>query len=229
MDIKKSEKVNLENRKGIYFEIGLLLAFVVLLAAFEWKTDSAEKKGFNDQVTIEAIEDEIIPITQQLMKPPPPPPPAPKLTDLIDIVEDELDVDDKLEILDAEDERENDADRNDFDYDNYDGEFSDDDEVFVIAEHMPVFPHGDVTKWLAKNTKYPPIAEQNGIQGKVFVKFVVEKDGSVTNVEVVRSVDPSLDKEALRVVSAMPKWTPGRQRDKAVRVSFTVPINFYLQ
>lgn len=105
---------------------------------------------------------------------------------------------------------------------------SDEDDVFVIAEQMPTFPEGDITKWLAKNMTYPPIAEQCGIQGKVFVKFVVEKDGSVSNVEIVRGVDPSLDKEALRVVSSMPKWNPGKQKDKAVRISFTVPINFSL-
>ena len=94
---------------------------------------------------------------------------------------------------------------------------------------MPQFPGGDVTKWLAKNTRYPMIAQENGIQGKVFVQFVIEKDGSISNVKVLRPVDPSLDKEAIRVVSSMPKWKPGKQRGKAVRVSYTVPINFQLQ
>lgn len=228
MDIKKAKNVDLESRKAIFFEIGLVVALGVLFLAFEWRTDSAEKGGFNDQVNIEQIEDEIIPITQQMLKPPPPPPQPPRVTDIIDIVEDDIDLTEKLDITDAEDVSENVTNPTDYDYEGYEGEYGDD-EVFVVAEHMPVFPPGDVTKWLAKNTRYPPLAEQNGIQGRVFVKFVVEKDGSVSNVEIVRGADPSLDKEALRVVNSMPKWKPGKQRDKAVRVSFTVPINFYLQ
>ena len=94
---------------------------------------------------------------------------------------------------------------------------------------MPQFPGGSVQKWIAKTVKYPMIAQENNIQGKVFVQFVIEKDGSVSDVKVARSVDPSLDKEAIRVVKAMPKWKPGKQRGKPVRVSYTVPINFQLQ
>ena len=94
---------------------------------------------------------------------------------------------------------------------------------------MPQFPGGSVQKWIAKNVKDPMIAQENNIQGKVFVQFVIEKDGSVSDVKVARSVDPSLDKEAIRVVKAMPKWKPGKQRGKPVRVSYTVPINFQLQ
>lgn len=94
---------------------------------------------------------------------------------------------------------------------------------------MPKFPGGNVQKWISKHIKYPMIAQENNIQGKVFVQFVIEKDGSVSNVKVTRSVDPSLDKEAIRVIQSMPKWTPGKQRQKPVRVSFTVPINFQLQ
>ena len=104
-------------------------------------------------------------------------------------------------------------------------------EVFLIVEQMPVFPGGDaeLRKYLAQSVKYPVIAQENGIQGRVFVKFVIAADGSVTNVEVARPFDPNLDKEAVRVVKSMPKWTPGKQRGKAVRVSYTVPINFVLQ
>ena len=94
---------------------------------------------------------------------------------------------------------------------------------------MPRFPGGNVQKWITKHIKYPMVAQENNIQGKVFVQFVIEKDGSVSNVNVTRSVDPSLDKEAIRVIQSMPKWIPGKQRKKPVRVSFTVPINFQLQ
>lgn len=105
------------------------------------------------------------------------------------------------------------------------------DEVFFIVEQMPEFPGGDLElrKFIARSVKYPVVAVENGIQGKVFVTFVVEKDGSVGNVKIARGVDPSLDKEAIRVVSSLPKWKPGTQKGEAVRVSYTMPINFALQ
>ena len=93
---------------------------------------------------------------------------------------------------------------------------------------MPSFPGGNVQKWIAKNVKYPVLAMENGIQGKVYIQFVIERDGSITDVKVLRGVDASLDKEAVRVVKAMPKWKPGKQRGKPVRVSYTLPINFQL-
>ncbi len=104
-------------------------------------------------------------------------------------------------------------------------------QVFVIVEQMPSFPGGEdaLRKFIAKSIKYPVIAQENGVQGKVYVTFVVDKDGSVTNAKIARGVDPSLDKEALRVVNGLPKWVPGKQGGKPVKVSFTVPISFVLQ
>lgn len=228
MEIKKSPKADLEGKKTMFFEIGLVLALGVLLCAFNWKVNSKVEEGF---VTVaeEPVEEEIIPITQQMMKPPPPPPPAPKLTDLIEIVDEELDIDEELVIEDVES---NTANRDTYSYD-YDGAGYDEgdygeEDVFQVVEDMPTFP-GDINKWLGKNVKYPVIAQENNIQGRVTVQFVIEKDGSITDVKVLRSVDPSLDKEAVRVVKAMPKWKPGKQRGKPVRVSYTVPINFRLQ
>ena len=103
--------------------------------------------------------------------------------------------------------------------------------VFDVVEQMPSFPGGmgALMSWLSQNIKYPVIAAENGVQGRVIVQFVVEKDGSITDVKVAKSVDPSLDKEAARVVSAMPKWTPGKQNGSAVRVKYTVPVTFKLQ
>ena len=228
MEIKKTPKADLEGKKAIFFEIGLVLALAVLLCAFSWKVNSKVEEGF---VTVaeEPVDEEIIPITQQMMKPPPPPPPAPKLTDLIEIVDQELDIDEELEIEDMEANVEN---RSDYSYD-YDGTGYDEgdygeEDVFQVVEDMPSFP-GDINKWLGKNVKYPVIAQENNIQGRVTVQFVIEKDGSITDVKVLRGVDPSLDKEAVRVVKSMPKWKPGKQRGKPVRVSYTVPINFRLQ
>ena len=103
--------------------------------------------------------------------------------------------------------------------------------VFDVVEQMPSFPGGmgALMSWLSQNIKYPVIAAENGVQGRVIVQFVVEKDGSVTDVHVAKSVDPSLDKEAARVVKAMPKWNPGKQNGSAVRVKYTVPVTFKLQ
>jgi protein TonB len=103
--------------------------------------------------------------------------------------------------------------------------------VFDVVEQMPEFPGGQAAlmKWLSDNIKYPAVAEENGIQGRVVCTFVVERDGSVTDVQVARSIDPSLDKEAIRVLKKMPKWIPGRQNGSAVRVKYTVPVTFKLQ
>ena len=219
--------------KGIFFEIGLIIALAFLFLAFEWKVNMKDKEDFIVTVPEELVEEEIIPITQQMLKPPPPPPPAPRLTDLIEIVDEEINLDDVLEIEDVE---ANVANRRVYDFsgqgngygDEYGDEYSDEAEVFAVVEDMPKFP-GNVQQWISKNIKYPMIAQENNIQGRVFVQFVIERDGSVTDVKVARSVDPSLDKEAIRVVKAMPKWTPETTHAKPVRVSYTVPINFQLQ
>ena len=163
-----------------------------------------------------------------MVKPPPPPPAAPKLSDLLNIVEDESSIDEELEIEDADDESDNTEIQDISDFGDYDGEDTGEENIFMVVEDMPQFPGGNVTKWIAKNVKYPQLAQENGIQGKVFIKFVIEKDGSITDVQVSRGVDASLDREAVRVIKAMPKWKPGKQRGKAVRVSYTLPINFQL-
>lgn len=102
-------------------------------------------------------------------------------------------------------------------------------EVFTIVEEMPQFPDGDIGSYLSKNIRYPVVAQENGIQGRVICQFVVNRDGSIVDVVVVRGVDPSLDKEAVRVIQGMPKWTPGKQRNQPVRVKYTLPVNFKLQ
>ena len=225
MEIKKAPKVDLEKKKGIFFEIGLVLALGILLYAFEWKTETKKTQDMQGSET-EQVEEEIIPVTTQNTPPPPPPPPAPKLTDLINIVDNDQDIDDELEIEDAEDATENTVvDVTQFD--DFGEEDTGEAQIFQVVEMMPSFK-GNMNKWLKDNVKYPVLAQENGISGRVFVAFVVETDGSITDVKVARSVDPSLDKEAVRVVKSMPKWNPGKQRNKPVRVAFTVPINFTL-
>ena len=137
-------------------------------------------------------------------------------------------IDEELEIQDAEDQSENTEIQDVTDFGDYDGEDTGEAEIFVVVEDMPQFPGGNVQRWISKNVKYPILAQENGIQGKVFIQFVIEKDGSITDVKVMRGVDASLDKEAIRVVKSMPKWKPGKQRGKPVRVSYTLPINFQL-
>ena len=146
----------------------------------------------------------------------------------MEIVDDASTIDEDLEILDAEDESENKPVENPSDFGEYGDEDTGDDDIFQIVEDVPTFPFGDVSKWIAKNVKYPQIAAENNIQGKVFMNFVIEKDGSITDVKVLRGVDPALDKEAIRVIKSMPKWKPGKQRGKPVRVSFNLPITFTL-
>ncbi len=225
MEVKKAPKADLEGKKTLFFEIGLALALAILLFAFEWKSETSKTKNIEQTAQMQ-VEDEIIPITQQNTPPPPPPPAAPKLADLIDIVENDQDVDDDLEITDAEDEAENtvvDVTK----FEDLGEEDTGEEHIFKAVENMPSFK-GNVIKWLKDHTKYPVVAAENGVQGKVYVGFVVEKDGSITDVRILRGQDESLNQEALRVVKMMPKWNPGTQRGKPVRVSYQVPVNFQL-
>jgi len=227
MEVKKSPKADLENKRGLFLEIGLALTLLFVFAAFEWRVDSSEATGLEDQQEMEA-EEEMIPVTRQgPVKPPPPPPPAPKVADVLEIVDNDEEIEDELEIEDSDADMDEEVEIQVVEEE----EEEDEAQVFVIVEDMPEFPGGqlELQKWIAKSIKYPVIAQENGITGRVFVTFVVNKVGGVEQVRVVRGVDPSLDKEAIRVINKMPKWKPGKQRGKAVKVSYTVPINFQLQ
>lgn len=227
MEIKKTPKADLENKKLVFTEIGLAVVLGVVLAAFEWSTADV-KIDTSSMVEDVKVDEEIIPITRQEEVKPPPPPPPPKMSDVLNIVEDDVELDDELELQDTE------ADENTtYDYQQEVAVVEEEEEtqeVFFIVEEMPTFPGGDdaLRKFIAQSVKYPVIAQENGIQGRVFVSFVVNSKGEVTNVKVARPFDPNLDKEAVRVVQSMPKWAPGKQRGKPVKVSYTVPINFVL-
>ena len=215
MQPKKNPKISLESKKSLFFQIGLAVTLVLVLIAFEWK--SYEKNDYNlGSLNLDDMEEEIIPITRQEVKPPPPPPPP----EVIEIVEDEVEIENEVEIEDTE------TDEDEI----IEIEEEDDEEFFMVVENMPEFPGGDLglMKFIQKNVKYPAIAKEYNITGKVYVSFIVDKGGSVTNVKIVRGVDKNLDAEALRVVSALPKYKPGKQRGKPVRVMFTIPINFTL-
>jgi len=212
---KKDPQISLENKKGMFFQIGLAVTLIAVLISFEWK--SYDKSNYNlGDLNLDDMEEEIIPITRQEVKPPPPPPPPPEI---IEIVEDEVEIENEVEIEET-----------DTDEDEIVEIEEDDEEFFMVVENMPEFPGGDLglMKFIQKNVRYPAIAKEYNITGKVYVSFIVDKQGSVTNVKIVRGVDKNLDAEALRVVSLLPKYKPGKQRGKAVRVMFTIPINFTL-
>jgi protein TonB len=216
MEPKKNPEVNLERKRGLFLQIGLVIALLVVLGAFEYKT--YEKIAYNlGALNLDDLEEEIIPITKQELKPPPPPPPPPEI---IEIVEDDVEIEDEIEIEDTESDEDEEIEIIE----------EDDDEFFMVVENMPIFPGGDLglMKYIQKHVKYPAIAKEYNITGKVYVSFIVDKSGSVTNVKIVRGVDKNLDAEAVRVVKSLPKYKPGKQRGKAVRVMFTIPINFTL-
>ena len=223
-DSKKSKKADLESKKMIFIEIGLIIALAGVLLAFEWK--SYEKQELDlGQLVVDDTPEEMVEITQQ-EKPPPPPPPQQQTT-VIEIVEDDMEIEDEIEI-DVEADQETVVEE-------YipvedDDEEEEEAQIFTVVESMPGFPGGETAmkRYLAENIQYPQMARESGIQGRVFVTFVVEKDGNVTDVRVLRGIGGGCDEEAIRVIKNMPRWDPGKQRGKPVRVQFNMPIMFKL-
>jgi protein TonB len=225
MEAKKSPKADLEGKKVIFTQIGLVIALAVILLAFEWKSYDKSIEGFGERV-VEDIPEEIIPITEQKVKPPPPPPPQKVIQ--INIVEDDVEVEEDL-LIDVE------ADEN-TEIEEYipievDEEIVEEAPIFTVVESMPEFKGGmaKLYTYLGNNIKYPVMAKESGIQGKVYVTFVVERDGSITDVRVLRGIGGGCDEEAIRVVAGMPSWKPGKQRGKPVRVQYNLPVRFTLQ
>ena len=229
MEIKKSEKASLENKKLLFIEIGLVVSLGITLLAFEWTTKETETALLEDTTEI-LIEEEII--STQMDTPPPPPvaPKIPVLSDQIDIVDDEIEIEDDM-FMNLEDDASLGVEI--MDYVEVEEEEVEEEAIpFQLVEEKPSFQGGDAnqfSKWVNSRLVYPEIAKENGVQGRVTLQFTVEKDGSVTKVKVLRGVDPSLDKEAVRVVSMSPKWKPGKQRDRTVPVTYTFPVIFQLR
>ncbi|MFC0876523.1 energy transducer TonB [Saccharicrinis sp. FJH2] len=226
MDIKKSPKANLEKSKMMFIQLGLVIVLGFMFIAFEWsQSDVSDVDQF--QMQEEVLEEEAIPVTRQEQVQPPPPPPPPKISEVLNIVDNDVELEEELIIEDTEIDEDTEVDFVDI---NTEDEEIDENVVFQIVEKMPSFPGGEAAmmKFLSDNIKYPTIAQENGIQGRVYVNFVVSKTGEISNIKVVRGVDPALDQEAIRVVKSMPKWEPGEQRGKPVNVSFMLPINFVL-
>ena len=227
MEAKKSKKATIENQRGSWLLMGLVVALAFMFVSFEWTQHDVRVAALSsDDESIFVTE--LVPITFPDEKLEPPPPPENKIVEILEIVKNDIEVADKVSTVGE-----------DMDATHkivwippvVETEVVDEDVIVDVAEIMPEFPGGTAAlmKYLGTNIKYPTISQEMGSAGRVIVQFVVDKDGSISNPEVVRGVDAYLDKEAIRVISSMPKWRPGVQNGKKVRVKYTVPVVFRLQ
>lgn len=228
----------LRSQKSTNILIGLVLAFASLFVAFEFTQREVKVVEDNDKIYDFKMEEDMIPITQQQEMVAPPPAAAPTVMEFINEVEDDTEL--------PEEEVETTEEVNQA-ITAVVGtgapsavvptgpvgpvvEVDDDERIYEVVEENAQFPGGDEAcmKWLAEHLKYPSICQEQGVQGRVFVSFVVNKDGSIVDVEIKRSPDPNLSKEAERVVKSMPKWKPARQGNRTVRSRFNLPVMFRL-
>jgi len=234
MQPKKNPKADLSKNSGLYFVAGLAFILFVSWQAIEWKTYEKSLYGY-EALNVEDDDEEDVPITEQIKTPPPPPPPPPA-PEVIEVVEDEEEVEetviestetDEEEIIEIVEVEEVEEDIN---------------VPFAVIEDVPIFPGCEKVKkserrscfqekmnrHIRKNFRYPEIAQEMGIQGRVYVQFIIAKDGSITGVRM-RGPDKNLEKEAARIIGKLPRMTPGKQRGRPVRVPFSIPITFRLQ
>ena len=222
MELKKNPKNDLSRMSGMFFNIGLSVSLLLVIVAFEWRT--YDNSGLLDLGMVQDDFEDLmeIPPTEQ----PPPPPPKIQLPEIIE-VPDEEEIEEEIEVeLDLEVTEEEVVE--DFVFEEAPEEEVD--EVFTIVEDQPAFPGGNAAfyKFVASNMTYPAQARRMGIEGRVFVQFVVDKDGSVTEVKAVKGIGAGCDREAERVLNSSPKWTPGKQRGRSVKVRMVLPIIFKL-
>ena len=226
MELKKSPKADLNNKKGLFLEIGLIFALLLTVAAFAYT--QRERNVEIIETSMEIVEEEITDITTQDQKPPEPPKKVEMqvLSDVLNVVTNDTKIDTEFDFSEFSEDIEI--------VQNIEvvEEVVEDDAPFIIAEEMPKFQGGDLMKfrsWVQGKLKYPQIAQENGISGKVTLTFVIERDGTLTNIQVMQSPDRSLADEAVRVLQSSPKWTPGKQRNAPVRVRYTLPVEFRIQ
>ena len=228
MEIKKSPKADLESKKSTWLLVGYVTVLAFMFVAFEWTRDV--RVDTSGRITENVFEQDMeIPLTRQPEVTPPPPPQVTPINDVLTIIDDD-DTAEETNFASSEETGEDVVIKHI--PVTVDEEVVVEDDIFVVVEENPQFPDGGTAgllQYLGKNIKYPTIPQENGTQGRVTVQFVVNKDGSIVDVKVIRGVDPYLDKEAVRVISTMPKWIPGKQRGVPVRCKFTVPVTFKLQ
>ncbi|WP_291867635.1 energy transducer TonB [Maribacter sp.] len=233
MELKKNPKADLTRNSSLYFVIGLAVVMLIVWQALEWKTYEKTNE-YDISMNVDDDLDEEVPMTEQIKTPPPPPPPA--APEIIEVVEDEVEVEETV-IESTETSQEEVVEVDDVEVEEV---FEDVDVPFAVIENVPVFPGCEkesnkracfnkmMQKHISKNFRYPEIAQEMGVQGRVSVMFVIQKDGSIGGVRM-RGPDKNLEKEAARIIAKLPKMTPGKQRGRAVRVPFSIPITFKLQ
>ena len=230
MEIKKSEKASLENKRLLFAEVGLIAALLVVLAGFESSTRAREVALLQGNTRIDDVEDVFV---VPLDTPPPAPeaPALPMLSDELDIVDDDVTVDLDFQSLDDTDVP---VDIREYVYQDVIQEEDEDEEVIfaINVDEKPTFNGGDAnefSKWVNSRLVYPEVAKENGIEGRVTLQFTIDKEGRLGDVKVLSTPDETLAQEAVRVVSSSPKWKPGKQRDRAVKVSYTFPVIYRLR
>jgi len=227
METKKAKKVDLEKKSPFFIQIGLIITLSIVLVAFEWTSNLSKTDDINMVNEIQ-FEDEMMQITRRDEPKPEPKPEQPKVAEVLDIVDDDVIIEDDFDFdMEADDNSE-------YDFTSMmgDDEEIEEDEIFYIVEDMPTFNGGDMGefwKYAMKEIRYPEIAAENGVSGTVYMQFTVNTTGLVTNVKVVKGVHPDLDNEAIRVITNSPKWEPGKQRGRKVKVIMSLPMKFILQ
>ncbi len=224
----KTPQADLEAKKGLFFEIGLAISLLLVFLAFQIKTPIRTPNLELNLAELNIIEEEIISTHQ----PPPPKPEPPRMQNitLLKVVEDDVEDIQEIDIQVEADQSTEIPVYTPIERVQRDEEEIKEEEIFLIVEEQPEFPGGDIARirYFNENIKYPQLAREMNIQGTVFVGFVVEPDGSISNVTLLRGIGAGCDEEALRVVSKMPRWKPGKQRNQPVRVRFTLPVRFTL-
>lgn len=229
MEAKKSPKADLENRRGLYLEIGLVVILAAALLAFNIPSYDDEAKEFSKRTVETEVEEQVIQTQEQEETPPPEPEEPEQVTTELKVVEDDAEITNEVGIIDAGDNA-NKAQEEFVPIEVEEEEEADEEDIFISVEEDPEFPGGleALAKYLAENIKYPQLAKENNITGRVYVTFVVEKNGTVGNVRVLQDIGGGCGAEAVRVVKSMPKWKPGKQSGRAVRTQFNLPVGFYL-
>ena len=226
MELKKSKQANLQGKRVIFFEIGFIISLALVLIAFEWTTDAPSTDKF-DNSSQSVVEQETVPITRQETKKEPPPPP-PKTTEVINIVDDDVEIEDELVLEETEADQDT---RVSIDAFAQEEEEEETDEIFISVEEMPTFKGEGLNgfrNYIQSHLIYPEIARENGIEGTIYTRFVINENGTPERISILRGVDPALDRAVVEAVQKSPKWEPGKQRGKAVKVSFTMPVVFTL-
>lgn len=234
MEPKKDPKVDLNRRSGLFFVIGLTIVMAAVYIALEWKTYD-ETENYDISMNVEETLDEEVPMTEQIKTPPPPPPPA--APEVIEVVEDEEEVEETVIESTETSQEEEIIEIEEVEVDEVEEDI---DVPFAVIEDVPVFPgcenandkracfNQKIQEHIRKNFRYPEIAQEMGIQGRVNVMFTIQKDGTIGNIRY-RGPDKNLEAEALRIIEKLPRMTPGKQRGRPVRVPFSIPITFKLQ